>query len=320
VYLLSIPILAWLTCFWLNKKGRIVPRVGGGCFGGGSKVEYKAPPAPKLPTAEEIYQQAISQAKTQTPLAYGAREKALGYMDTPQSTMDYYSQFQPTSFENALSNQYFQNTFPDALKQMRHRQSLSGFDTPEYAMQEGELRGKVGFDIGSYLSNLNNTRATNNLSTMLGIDPNTMISPYVSNAISQGNAQAQLDYQGALLQAQVDFQNALQEAKEASSMASMIGSGIGAIGGSFFGNPMLGASIGGTIGGQIGGGYSQAPIDLGTALSYNQNQGYMDIFDKLLNEKTAEDVFSYTAPSISAPSGYTGGITIPGRGSFGGGY
>src|SRR3990167_4285834 len=95
-------ILFWLFCFYLNKNGLIIPKIGGGCF------SKKTPQfsAPKLPTAEEIYQQATTRAKTETPLAYGAREAGLS--DLARGT-PFFESFQPTSIEQALSNQYFQN-------------------------------------------------------------------------------------------------------------------------------------------------------------------------------------------------------------------
>src|SRR3990167_9015974 len=60
--------------------------------------ELATPPAPRLRTAEELFGSATNWARTNNPLAYGAREGALADINRPE----FYSGFQPTSMDQAL--------------------------------------------------------------------------------------------------------------------------------------------------------------------------------------------------------------------------
>ena len=187
---------------------------------------------------------------------------------------------------------------PDIERSIKQNLSLSGMAySPIFAEQIAEQRGKVGVDIGKYLANLGQTRATtgintlsnlyttaenrgiNSLNARLGIDPYSTFSPYAETDINQSNAQVEADYAAALEKAKANYQQAMskyqQGQSKVSGISSILGAGLGALatiptGGVI--NPWTGAAIGGAIGGAtsplFGGGTS--PVSFGDALSIAQ--------------------------------------------------
>ena len=306
---------------------------------GGKKISINVPPPPKLPTAEELFSGGAAQARNISPLAYGAREGALADIargpefyrqfqltDQPFGEIrpDYFSQFGPTSLEEALASQYFSNVMPDIERSIKHNLSLSGIaNSPALAELIGRERGRVGFDVGSYLANLGQARATQglerqNLLAGMGeqralnslnyrnIDPFSMITPFVETGMNQSNAQAKLDYEYSLMKAQADLQNAIQAQQQKGAMGSTIGSILGGALGSFDGpgGMALGASLGGSAGNMFAGGGSETPIGFGDALSAYQvfnpgNTGFLQGYGK----NTHKGVYNTGTRSILPNSG-----------------
>ena len=240
-------------------------------FGGGKKSKqeqprFEPPPAPKVKTAEELFQEAIGFGKREYPYAYGARESALKDIGLGQG---YYAGWQPTSFEEALGNQYFANIMPDIERSIKHNLSLSGIESsPALASLIARERGTLGVDIGQYLSNLANERARYSLMSRMGIDPYSVISPYLGTSEQQSNLQSQYNYQNDLLRAQEQFRQSQERAAgkgaKRSVLSTLAGGGIGFL----LGGPpgaMLGASLGGMASPLFGG--TTSPIDFGDALS-----------------------------------------------------
>lgn len=242
-------------------------------MGKGKTPTYNPPKPPTLPTAQELYSQGTQYAQQNSPLAFGAREGALKDL---QMGSDYYQSFQPTSFEQALGNQYFQNVWPDTEQQIKHGLSISGLDTsPILAQELGRARGELGYNIGSYLSDLGNQRAQYSLSSRLSMDPNSMVQPYVQTGMNQGNAQAGLDYSYAQALAEAEYQSAMNDYNNKLARYRTIGM-ISPLGGAIYGGidggwTGFGQSFGGTMemaknvipmitgmGGFGGGGASQA--------------------------------------------------------------
>lgn len=244
-----------------------------GCFGGKKQPVYQPPPPPKLPTADELYNTGIAKAKEVSPLAYAAREGALIDLSKGQ---DYYSGFQPTSFEQALGNQYFQNIFPDVQKNIKHNLSIAGTATsPLLAQQIGKAQGDLSVSIGQYLADQANERARYSLNQRLAMNPFNDINPIVGVGQQQSTAQANLDYQFQQALAQAQYQKALQDYENSnanmkgllSTAGTLAGGGIGF----FVGGPAgasLGAGLGGSAASLFGGGRS--PINFGDALSIAQ--------------------------------------------------
>ena len=238
-----------------------------GFFGNlfGSKDKIDVPQAPKLPTAQELFQGALGFGQQNFPEAIQARESAISDLGLGS---EFYAGFQPTSFEEALASQHFQNVFPETERTIKHALSLSGIaSSPILAEQLGKARGDLGVDIGTFLANQGNQRAQFDLSSRLGIDPNQILSPFVNTGATQGNQQAQLDYQRALMQYKIDLEEQAAGAQGLAGLGSLAGGGIGfALGGPA--GAGFGASLGGNLGGAIGGGTS--PVSFGDALSIYQ--------------------------------------------------
>lgn len=202
-----------------------------GCFS--SKQPTYTPPAPpKLPTADELFASGTNYAKTNNPFAYGARESALSDLQNPTT---YFQGFQPTSFEQALGNQQFKNVWPDTEAYMANVLGKSGMAySPTAAATLGHEYGNLSTSIGQYLSEQANNRATGSLNSRLGIDPMSMVSPFVNTGMAQGNNQANLDYGYSQAQAQQAYQEAMNKFQQQAAMAKTIGQ-FSPIGGAIYG-------------------------------------------------------------------------------------
>lgn len=221
-------------------------------MGKNSTPQYNPPPPPKYPTADELYGSATNYAKTNTPLAFGARESALSDLSKGNS---YYEGFQPTSFEQALGNQYFQNVWPGQEESIKHSLSLSGLDSsPVLASMIGTQRGQTEFNIADYLNQQGNQRANFSLSSRLGIDPNSITSPYVQTGTNQGNMQVNADYDYQQQLAQVAYQQAVEKYNQSKSGLGALGGLGGAALGALLALPTGGMSLGmGALLGGLGG-------------------------------------------------------------------
>ncbi len=242
-------------------------------FGGGDSPTINIPPPPQLPTAEELFQQAMSQAQSSFPQALGAREGALGILSSPESTQEFFGSFGPTSFEEALASQHFQNVMPDIERSIKHNLSLSGVaSSPILAEQIARERGRVGVDIGQYLTDIGNARASASLTGRLGVDPTTLTLPFVNTGMQQSAAQAGLQQQYDISNALAQYQQALQKQQQEQGLfgtiGSILGGGIGALA-SPEGSRLSGGLLGAGIGGSLFGG-SQSPMSMQDALSLYQ--------------------------------------------------
>ena len=271
-------------------------------YKGGDQPEYSPPPAPKLKTAQEIFDESMGFAKQNYPLAYGAREAALADIG---KGAEFYKGFGPTSFEEALGSQYFQNIWPDTERQIKQALSLSGMEySPILAEQLGESRGRIATDIGEYLSNLGQSRAQYSLQSRLGIDPQGVSGPYAQTTMNQSNQQAQLDYEASVARAQADYQNALAKSKEKQSKVTALmtiggialGAATGGLGWIGAGG-LMAAGVGAGLGGAIGGlasplfGGGQSPISFSDALAMSQSpqqQKTQDLYNQYLMGNTPQ--------------------------------
>lgn len=239
-------------------------------MGKSKQPTYQAPTPIPNKSASDIFGSATQFGQQNMPNAYGARESALGDLSKGNS---YYEGFQPTSFEQALGNQYFQNVWPQTEESIKHGLSLSGLDSsPLLAQQLGQAQGNLGVQIGQYLSDQGNTRATNSLNARLGIDPMaSIINPYAQLDAQQSNHNT--DSQNAYNQAvaQQQYQDAMNKYQQQQAMIKLIGQ-ISPVGGAIYGgitggSQGVGTSLGGsfdTLGSLIQGGSS---LGLGNMIS-----------------------------------------------------
>lgn len=172
-------------------------------------------------------------------MAYGARESGLADLAKGNS---YYEGFQPTSFEQALGNQYFSNVYPGQEESIKHGLSLSGLDSsPILAQMLGKAKGQTQFDIGSYLSNQGNQRAQYSLDQRLGINPDNVMQGYLNTDTNQSNSQQQMDYDYQQQLAQVAYQQEMDKYNQKNALFKLIG-GISPIGGAIYGGAAGGGS------------------------------------------------------------------------------
>lgn len=248
-----------------------------GLFSSRKTPTLQLPQAPQYRQAQDIYGEAKKWGLGEMPLAYGARESALSDIGKGAA---YYSQFQPTSFEEALTNQYFQNVYPGMERAIKGGLSLSGMESsPILAEQLGKARGQIGFDIGEYLSNLANQRAQYSLESRMGIDPYSILNPYANLTTLQSNKQLEAQYDRDMQQAIQQYQQELAGEQERKAKIGSIGSLLGMAAGGLLAIPtgglslaampaiMGGAGLGGALGGQISTlfGGAGSPISMGDA-------------------------------------------------------
>ena len=215
----------------------------------GKKSPQYSPPAPvQRISGEELFGQGTNWAKTSAPNAFGAREQALLDVNDP----NYYAKFQPTSFEQALGNQYFQNIFPNQEAILRNQYSRTGMaDSPVLGDALTRAYGKTAYDVGSYLSNLGNERAIQSLNYR-NIDPmSSLIMPYVQTSANQSNMNASAQDQYNQAMAQVEYQNAMNKYNQNMALTKTLGS-ISPLGGLIYGGATgggagIGQSLSGTV-------------------------------------------------------------------------
>ncbi len=277
-----------------------------GCFSSPETPQMKVPERVELPKAQDLFQEGIGTAKQIAPLAYGAREGALSDISTPESAMDYYGGFGPTSFEEALGNQYFENVWPGMEREIKHGLSLSGIESsPILAQQLGQARGEIGFDIGSYLSNLGQQRASESLGYRMGIDPMNMVRGYVDPALSQSQAQGGYDWQRSQARAEAQYINELNEFNREQAFAKQMGFLLGPIGAWGFGGPEAGVGELQNIASTIGFGERYDPY------SPNMGGGGVSQYGNVYGGNTpygAQDMGSYSAMPMGGGGSQSGSI------------
>ena len=260
-----------------------------------------------LAPTQQSFSDAIGMAQKNFPNAYGARETGLEelanlevgpeffnrYALTPKSgrlTQDYFNQWLPTSFEEALASQQYKNIMSDVERGIKQNLALSGMSySPVLADLISKRQGELGVDIGTALSDAGMQRAqlainrddqlnqiaqrraelalqgrTQKALTDVSIDPTSIYAPYLDQFNNMVNLSGgQLNQQAA-----VDFQNALAKYNNKSAGLGMLGNVLGGVGGFMIGGP-AGAAIGSGLGGAASSlwGGSGGAVDLGTAFS-----------------------------------------------------
>lgn len=160
-----------------------------------------------------------------------AQSTALSNAQSPT----FYNSFQPSSFQEALGNQYFSNVWPQENAQLQNQFANSGMNfSPALASTQANAYGNLASSVGQYESGIGQTQATNAINAGLGISPNSVLSPYVTNDLNQSNinTQQQNTYNQALAQQQ--YQQQYNQYAQNNALASTIGQ-ISPIGGQIYG-------------------------------------------------------------------------------------
>lgn len=241
--------------------------------------QYPSITPSQVVTGQDATNQAMQLAQQYFPQQMGAQ--AQGLQDLSMGNA-YYQQYQPTSFEQALGNQQFQNIWPNEQAYMQNLLSQSGMAySPTEATTLGNAYGNLSTNIGEYLNQQGDTRATNNLNALLGINPNNYYGP-ISNAITgQSNEQGQLNQNANIQNANAQYSNSLANYNQGlagnGALGQVGGMALGALlaaptGGMSMGmGAMLGGGIGSALMGGSGGGGNLANSLL--ASQYLQPQG-----------------------------------------------
>jgi hypothetical protein len=251
-----------------------------GKAGKGGGIQY--------PNAKDIYGQAIPWANENFPLQMGAQNSALQQLQTPQSIMQYYQGFQPTSFEQALAGQNFQNIWPNQQAYINNILSKSGMMySPVAAQTLGNAYGLTATNIGEYLNQQANNRANISLQARLGINPMDYVNSYANTAVGQGNQQANANYAQSMAQL-LGQQQAMQQ---------------------------LGSSVGGTLGYYLQNGQQpQVQQDAYMQAMMGNGQGYFGqmgssnvpgtgLFGTRLGGQTQSEILGFPTAQYSSPVG-----------------
>lgn len=243
----------------------------GGFFSLGKKApSYPMVTAPKVMTGADAYSGAMNWGNKNFGNAMQARESALSDLNNK----DYYSSFQPTSFEQALADQSFKNVWPDQQNYMANVLSKSGMAySPVAASTLGKAYGDTTFNIGQYLANQGNQRAQYSLASRLGIDPMSIMNPYANAGMNQSNEQAGYDWQATKQNADAQYANAMQKYMRNQALLPII-SKVSPLGGFLAGGGEGAAMwISNLMGGSSGGGYGNSGYGSGGQQSQPVNSG-----------------------------------------------
>jgi len=258
---------------------------GAGGYGGGyfPGVEMEIPPAPQYPTAEELFGEAGRYAREEFPLAYGAREEALRELPGLEVGPEYFEQYGPTSFEEAIASKYFQYAAPEARRAIAHRMSLMGMgESPITAELIGRETGRLGVDIGQYLAGLGQRRGElalrgreQALREKMALRPQALMEPYATTMARQTGLEAGAGYENLLRRSMADYLANVGKAQESAAKRGTLWGLGGTLGGTLLGQPQLGSDIGGILGTLAGG--TGWPIGGGAGGGFN----LQDILSKI---------------------------------------
>jgi hypothetical protein len=225
------------------------------------KGKEKAPEI-KVPTAEELFQSALGQARGAFPKGFEAREFAAGELAQPFAGIQPidFSQFQPTTFEQGLTGAPFGNLLEQAQRQALQIGSLSGIPSAapahfgraiaptimnigQFLAQQGQQRGMAELERRLQEEQLRQNR----LQLGLGAAPENLLMPLTQMGGQQAAAQSAADL--------LNYQQREAQLGGGSALLSLLGGGLGfALGGPI--GAGIGAAGAGTIGSLLGGGES----------------------------------------------------------------
>ena len=219
------------------------------------------PSAPNYQSATDAMNEALGLIKQEFPLSYGARENALAQLNQIFANPSaFYSQYQPTSLEQATASNLYATNLEQAKRTAGQRASMAGIETIFPELFAKAISPTIT-GIGEYLGGLGQTRATQGLQTLLaqiGIDP-TALSGLTNLSAAQSNLQTGAGYQNQLMEY---FKKMEESQAKTSSLSTILGDILGGGGGLI--SPTTGTSGGSDIlqtilnsvlgGGQGGGG------------------------------------------------------------------
>lgn len=252
--------------------------------------------------------------------------QAQGIADINQGAA-YYNNFGPSTLGQAVGNQYMSNIWPQEQSLIQNQFANSGMqNSPALANTEANAYGNVAANVGQYEQGISNTNATNNLSQLMSINPQSFVNPITNNILGQSNINTQEQNSYNQAAAQQQYQQAYNKYSQQNAFASTLGQ-LSPIGGQIYGaaTGTSGSAFSGTASdlgsaanmfmaanGMPGGGYGGNSAGAGLGFLGGGNIGAM------YGSTYAPTSSGNGAPSLS--SGYSGGAySSPGAASFGGG-
>lgn len=204
------------------------------------------PPAPTYAMSGQTGQEQ-GYALAQQEYAPQMSAQAQGIADINQG-QSYYNNFGPSTLGEAVGNQYMQNIWPQEQSMIQNQFANSGMNfSPALASTEGNAYGNLAAGVGQYEQGISNQNATNNLSQLMSINPQSFVNPITSNILNQSNTNTGLTNQYNQAVAQQQYQQAYNQYSQNNALASTIGQ-ISPIGGQVYGatTGTSGSAFGGT--------------------------------------------------------------------------
>lgn len=204
-----------------------------------------SPPQPVLAmSGQEGVNQGMSLANQYFSPQMGAQAQGIADIGQGQS---YYNNFGPSTLADAVGNQYFNNIWPQQQAMIQNQFANSGMNfSPGLASTEANAYGNLASGVGQYEQNISNQNATNNLSDLLSINPNSYYGPITNDILNQSNTNTNMQNQYNQAVSQQQYQQAYNKYSNQNSLANTIGQ-ISPLGGQIYGG------ITGTSGSAFGG-------------------------------------------------------------------
>ena len=273
---LSIQPYGGLGCRRQMTWGAVVVGVAGTAYSAynasqADTPQYGSVQAPQVMSGQDAYSGAQNWLGSN---GYGsqltAQSNALNQIATPQAAQQYYSSFQPTSFENALAQQQFQNVWPQQQAFMQDQLSKSGMSySPVEAATLGQAYGNTATGIGEYLNTQANNRANTVLSSNLSINPMNYLSPIADANQNASGKNAQNSMNAQMTNNSADYDNQLMNYKQQLAQGQAIGSIASSIGGGMLQSGMFSG------GGNTAQSVSSSPSDTsGSSSPYSASGSY----------------------------------------------
>lgn len=193
---------------------------------------YQPPQPVYAMTGQSGIQQGYNLASQLFP--YQMNAQAQGIQDINQGA-SYYNNFGPTSLSEAIGNQYMNNIWPQQQAMISNQFANSGMqNSPALANTMANAYGNLATGVGQYEQGISEQNATNNLSDLLSINPNSYYQPMTNDILSQSNVNTELQNQYNQAVAQEQYQQSYNKYAQQNALASTIGQ-ISPIGGQIYG-------------------------------------------------------------------------------------
>ena len=215
-------IMLWFICFYLNRNGRIIPRIGGGCFGSPDTPELGTITPEQVITGGEGRTQAFDIGQEQFPGALEAREFAIDTARDPSKLNEFFAGLAPSPLAQSVQESAFGPLLDAAKRQALQVSSLQGIPSAFNANFSRAFAPTIT-SIGQFLSNLLENRGGSALANLFGVDPEGVLGPIAADIFGQSNKQANINTNANLFNTQAQFVNDTNQFNRDAAFARTIG-------------------------------------------------------------------------------------------------